>query len=207
MKRWTFALLAAGLLALSGQAAAAGFDCALPTLTATEHMICDTPALSTLDDQLSAAYKQSRTRDKAAATAQRQWMSDVRNKCTTTACLETAYSRRIAELEGGDGACAVTEATLSGTWENTGKGGREFDSLAFLVEAGAAHSFVSWLHSAPFATGTWTLQDCKIHVKGSGDRDDYDFIVQGLAGGVLRLKDVVDDDTLEFRKSKQQSNH
>lgn len=203
-----FALLAACPLALCGHATAAGFDCGLPTLTATEHMICATPALSTLDDQLGEAYKQSRARDKAVAADQRRWMADVRDKCTTAACLETAYARRIAELKGDtDAGCAVSEATLAGTWENTGKGGREFDSLAFLVEAGAANSFVSWLHSAPLATGTWTLQDCKIHVTGSGDRDDFDFVVQGLAGGVLRLKDVDEGDTLEFRKSKQQPAH
>ena len=40
-----------------------------------------------------------------------------------------------------------------------------------------------------------------------GDRDDFDFVVQGLAGGVLRLKDVDEGDTLEFRKSKQQPAH
>lgn len=58
-----------------------------------------------------------------------------------------------------------------------------------------------------FALPAWTLQDCRIHVTGSGDRDDFDFVVQGLAGGVLRLKDVDEGDILEFRKSKRQPAH
>ena len=89
MTRPTFALPAVCLLAFCGHATAAGFDCGLPALTAAERMVCATPALSTLDDQLSDAYKQSRARDNAVVADQRRWLADVRNRCTTAACLET----------------------------------------------------------------------------------------------------------------------
>lgn len=82
------------LFALSAQAAS--FDCAKAG-TKVEHIICDTPEISTLDDELSAAYKAA-LKDKRQAyairQAQKKWMKE-RNKCADAECVMGRYKERI----------------------------------------------------------------------------------------------------------------
>lgn len=102
------ALLALGLLALPSIAAAAGFPCSKAT-TPTEKAICADPALSALDERLSASYRAALERlsgaspEEGAAGAavkadQRAWLRD-RDSCgADAACLRRAYEGRAAVL-------------------------------------------------------------------------------------------------------------
>lgn len=81
---------------------AASFDCAKAT-SIVETLICRDPALSQLDDRLSAAYSAARTRSGNApqlSGEQPAWTVQ-RNQCQTTACVSGAYSARLVELEAG----------------------------------------------------------------------------------------------------------
>lgn len=106
------ALLALGLLALpsaAGAAAgAASFPCSKAT-TPTEKAICADPALSTLDERLSASYRSAleslsgASPDEGPAGAavkadQRAWLRE-RDSCgADTSCLRRAYEGRVAVL-------------------------------------------------------------------------------------------------------------
>jgi uncharacterized protein len=88
-----------GLLAISVQALAASFDCA-KAQTTVEHLICNNPDISKLDEELSAAYKaalQDEKRDEAIKLGQKQWMKE-RNSCSDAACVQSAYRKRIEQL-------------------------------------------------------------------------------------------------------------
>lgn len=82
----------------------ASFDCAKAT-TNVERLICqDTPAsrsISKLDSRMSDAYAsalKSSAVPVALKKAQRDWLDNVRNKCSDVACLESAYTQRIEQL-------------------------------------------------------------------------------------------------------------
>lgn len=88
---------------LADTACAASFDCAKAS-SDTEKLICAKPALSSLDDQLQAAYR------KASGTVadnnkdmllkeQRNWIRYARNACTDEACLSRVYRERIDLLQ------------------------------------------------------------------------------------------------------------
>jgi uncharacterized protein len=82
------------------EARAAGFDCSKAS-TAVEKAICGDPKLSSLDEELSAAYSKalSLAVDRDAMKAeQRRWLTQVRNKCVDALCLEEAYRVRFAEI-------------------------------------------------------------------------------------------------------------
>jgi len=87
-----------GLLALPVQAAS--FDCA-KALSKVEHMICDNPGLSGLDDRLAALYKAA-LQNKAGAgdinNTQKQWLNE-RNTCGDVSCLDALYLRRLSDLD------------------------------------------------------------------------------------------------------------
>jgi len=88
-----------GCLLLSAPAQAASFDCAKAG-TNVEHMICDNPELSKLDDELNESYKAA-LKDKSQVVSikqvQKQWVK-VRNSCPDTGCVESAYQKRIVQL-------------------------------------------------------------------------------------------------------------
>jgi uncharacterized protein len=93
------AVAACGLLL--GTAQATSFDCAKAT-TPVEHMICESPQLSNLDEQINSLYVQSleRVADKTALRQeQRDWLKQ-RNTCTTTDCLVGVMSARVEEKTG-----------------------------------------------------------------------------------------------------------
>ena len=96
------ATTAVWLTATAGPSYATSFDCAKAS-SIVETLICRDPALSQLDDRLSAAYSAARTRSGNApqvSAEQRAWMVQ-RNQCQTAACVSGAYSARIAALENG----------------------------------------------------------------------------------------------------------
>ncbi len=73
-------------------------DCAKP-LDNNEQLICGTPQLASLDDELNALYAQAipagaRWHQRLHA----RWLA-ARSQCNTAACLATSYAARIAELD------------------------------------------------------------------------------------------------------------
>jgi uncharacterized protein YecT (DUF1311 family) len=99
---WVAAVLYGCLvLMLASPTQAASFDCA-KAQTKVEHIICDSPEISKLDDELNAAYKAA-TQVKQQATAikraQKQWMNE-RNDCVDAGCVKRAYEIRILSLTG-----------------------------------------------------------------------------------------------------------
>ncbi len=95
---WVAATLLGGLgLAVSAQGAS--FDCG-KAQTKVEHLICDNPEISKLDDELKAGYKAALQDEKQADSikqAQKQWMKK-RNGCADAACVKSAYETRVAAL-------------------------------------------------------------------------------------------------------------
>ena len=93
-------IVAAGFV-LAASAQAASFDCA-KAQSKVEHIICDTPVISKLDDEMSAAYKAALQDKKQADTirqTQKQWMKE-RNNCAEAACVKGAYVQRNTLLLG-----------------------------------------------------------------------------------------------------------
>lgn len=94
-----------------GSALAAGFDCRpyYQSRTCPEIVVCDTPKLSELDDQLSGAYDVLMKRLPASQAAslrnaQRAWVG-ARKQCGCDAgCILRLYERRIQELDEFDDA-------------------------------------------------------------------------------------------------------
>ena len=98
MKRTTLIALAG--LALAGNAHAASFDCT-KAQSKVEHLVCDNPELSKLDDDLNAAYSNVLKNDGSATsirTEQKKWLKE-RNACLDAACLSSSYSQQIAFLK------------------------------------------------------------------------------------------------------------
>jgi len=82
---------------------AASFDCA-KAQTKVEHLVCNTPLLSTLDEALAKEYqdvlvKATNAQKKALIQDQRHWLNHARNSCPTVVCLTHAYYSRQAALE------------------------------------------------------------------------------------------------------------
>ena len=100
-----FCALAAGLVFVAGSSNshAAGFDCGRAK-TDIEKLICSDKELAELDALLANSYKEARLsgRDDPAkiASDERLWLKNIRDKCTTAACLRPAYKERIKVLDG-----------------------------------------------------------------------------------------------------------
>jgi uncharacterized protein len=82
---------------------AASFDCSKATTT-VEHLVCDTPLISKLDETLDKDYrdvlaKATEKQKLQIRTEQRHWLTTMRNACKTTTCLKHAYWSRQAALE------------------------------------------------------------------------------------------------------------
>lgn len=94
--------LACAASALPPAAQGAGFDCS-KAWGADEKLICETPALSQLDEEMNRAYRAAQDATfgdarKALQTAQRQWLADRRSQCEQAGCLENMYRQRLDEL-------------------------------------------------------------------------------------------------------------
>jgi uncharacterized protein YecT (DUF1311 family) len=80
-------------------AQAASFDCAKAG-TKVEHLICDNPELSKLDEELNLAYKTALQDEKQAVTikqTQKNWIKE-RNGCVDTGCVKRAYESQLLVL-------------------------------------------------------------------------------------------------------------
>ncbi len=80
---------------------AASFDCQRAD-TATEHLICSTPAISQLDEELSESYTRALNSHPAPSElrqAQLKWLKEVRNRCTDADCLIRAYRDRLTQVD------------------------------------------------------------------------------------------------------------
>ena len=91
-----------GWIVLSAQGAS--FDCAKAG-TKVEHLICDDPEISKLDDELGVAYKTALQDEKQAdyiKYVQKQWMKD-RNECADVGCVKRAYEERLTTLSFSNG--------------------------------------------------------------------------------------------------------
>jgi len=83
---------------------AASFDCTKAS-TLVEKTICSDAKLSELDSQLMQSYKKALASSPDASgmkSAQRTWLTGVRNKCTDAACLNRVYTDRLKELSGAE---------------------------------------------------------------------------------------------------------
>jgi uncharacterized protein len=100
MKEIAWILL--GWLALVVTANAASFDCTKATLK-VEKLVCDTPFISKLDDDLGKAYqevshKANKEQKLLLATEQKYWLKNSRNLCTDENCVKQAYQSRLNTL-------------------------------------------------------------------------------------------------------------
>ena len=94
--------LALGLIAWT-TTQAESFDCAKAS-TKVEHMICDSPEISKLDDKLGQDYrdvlgKANEEQKHQLIADQKHWLKFTRNDCDMETCLKHAYRSRQAALE------------------------------------------------------------------------------------------------------------
>ncbi len=78
---------------------AASFDCAKEN-TKVEHIICDNPDISNLDEALAQSYKdalQNASKANAIKQAQKQWLKQ-RNGCGDADCVRRTYDQRLLLL-------------------------------------------------------------------------------------------------------------
>lgn len=78
---------------------AASFDCR-KAQSFREHTVCSDAQLSSLDEQLNAAYKSARaasTNPMELKDTQKAWMASA-NQCADVACLAVAYQNRLSQL-------------------------------------------------------------------------------------------------------------
>ncbi len=85
------------------QAQPASFDCAKARST-IERMICNNAGLSDMDAQLGEAYKTAKERlsdseSKQLSSEQRDWLQNVRNRCSDGDCLLKAYETRLNAVD------------------------------------------------------------------------------------------------------------
>ena len=100
-----------GWLALLSTGHATSFDCGNAS-SKIEKLICGSPKLSALDDDLDKTYKavqsnSSREEVQRLITDQRQWLKGRRNACGDEACLAQAYSSRIEAIKPASGNAAI----------------------------------------------------------------------------------------------------
>lgn len=92
-------LLLAIMTAIAFPAIAASFDCERPETLVTT-LICNSPSLSEMDDELSNLYKEQRAKSANKTTLKQQqitWLQS-RDQCEDELCIAVHYKNRIAEL-------------------------------------------------------------------------------------------------------------
>jgi uncharacterized protein len=90
-------------------AAKPSFDCAKAS-TGAERLICSDPDLAALDVKLMADYRDLISDNHPGAACpeckaknvagQRAWIRNVRNACSSAACMGAAYKKRIRDIDG-----------------------------------------------------------------------------------------------------------
>lgn len=117
IKETTWPLVGAmSVLALAGSAQAASFDCAKAS-TKVEHIICDNPEISKLDDELGPAYDAALRNNKDPASVKalhKKWLAS-RNGCADADCVLQHYKAWLPALNGlGHNIAAVKAQGQSG---------------------------------------------------------------------------------------------
>jgi len=101
----------------------ASFDCT-KTSTTVEKMICSDKKLSDLDSNLAVLYKMALSESKnpqELKEMQKQWLTDVRNKCTTIRCIEASYAKRLVELKPSTSELAAKDLEIPVRVEDLGE--------------------------------------------------------------------------------------
>lgn len=91
-------VLISALVPLSGHAAS--FDCA-KAATSVERQICGDKKLSSMDEQLNKVYREALATGpklELLKSVQRDWLTDVRDRCTDRQCLTEAYQSRLDDF-------------------------------------------------------------------------------------------------------------
>lgn len=117
---YTTALL---LTVISWAAHAASFDCRKAN-TRIENLICTDTELSTLDEQLSNAYREALTKGVNKASVkhwQKNWLFLTRDSCADTSCLKAVYASHVIELREYS-KIASTGTSISGNYERYYRG-------------------------------------------------------------------------------------
>lgn len=103
-----------GLMALVLPAEGASFDCAKAG-SKVEHIICDNPEISKLDDELASDYKtvlQDQSKANTIRREQKQWLIE-RNECADAGCVRETYRKRIEQLHPSQNAVAQPQAVAA----------------------------------------------------------------------------------------------
>lgn len=109
--------LLTALLALTvSYAHAASFDCT-KARSQVEHLVCDTPALSQLDETLATTYRTALTNDPAARQRQLIWLRETRDRCNDAPCLAAAYQTQIQAMGASLPAAMPAPATQSNSMQ------------------------------------------------------------------------------------------
>jgi len=174
----------------------ASFDCSKAT-SLVERTICADRELSNLDSKLGNLYKEKKASNPDIGSSQREWLRGIRNACSSTECLKSAYLERISEIER-DVACPIDPKKLPGTWVKLK--GEAFEEMSLTNEHGE-QLFISWLHHNPELSGVWSFQNCVLNVRSESDsRISFDFKIESYSGKLLQLKDVDEGSVSVFQR-------
>jgi len=184
---WKISLLL-GAFALSGNVAAASFDCQ-KAKSELEHVLCDNAELSLLDSRLGGTYNTltkmlNSAEVKQLRAAQTAWLGTRITECTAKSvdCLKRLYQKRIDTLSFR--ALPEYKTSAAGKVAGTYKKGKNMD---LSVEALSANSIAVAMLGA-----------------GEGGRWTCDFSAEGeLKNGSAKLH-VLDDEEVNFRFEKNQ---
>ena len=118
------AFCAISILVFAMSAQAASFDCAKAG-TKVEHMICDNPEISKLDDELNVAYKAAlKYKDRAdfIKRYQRKWLVQ-RNLCATPDCVKRLYEKQLLILPSPSASSGTVSAANKSEGKSPSSGG------------------------------------------------------------------------------------
>jgi uncharacterized protein len=98
-KKVFFNTTAISIITFSTNAFSVSFDCSKATQR-SEKMVCASPLLSSLDDQMFALYTKAKSTQNPEALKQAQidWIKQVR-QCDSEKCVENLYIKRISDLQ------------------------------------------------------------------------------------------------------------
>lgn len=115
------------------------------------------------------------------------WLKHVRDKCTSTSCLKSAYESRIRRLAEAMGAwCEKQMPLFDNDWARIGEDGF-FEEFS----AGASGDFGSWHHHRPdIANGSWQSKGCFIEISRSDGSLNLQWILLDVTKSRLRVIDL-----------------
>jgi len=129
MKRTTWIVI--GWLVLGFSAQAASFDCTKAG-SKVEKLICGDAEISKLDEELNASYKAALQDAKQADSIkqeQKEWMKG-RNGCADAGCVQSAYRKRIEQLQLSQHAVVQTQAATSPQTVQSGEANADANATA-----------------------------------------------------------------------------